>query len=137
MPDSPVFLKKLHVSILMRIYLLGGKSVSLEQIIDEAQAKYCRSEVLAAIADMKGVLVDLTASRLSKITLVGEGYFHARAPLDVIALTRPSLFSANTPLLGFLEYYDQCDIEGSAAPSKRAQLRLQIKWLFRRNWKPV
>lgn len=137
MPDNPVLLPRLHVAILMRIYLLGGKSVSLERIIEEAKPRYSRSEILAAIADMKGGLVRLTASGSPEISLVDEGYFHARAPLDVISLTRPNFFSPNTRLTDMLEYYDQCDKGVSVSPPKWSLLKLKSKWLFRRNCKPA
>ena len=77
MSDSPVLLKRLHVGILMCRYLHGGKSVSLDRISEEAKPRYSRSEVLAAIAEIKGGLVRLTASESPHISLVDEGYFHA------------------------------------------------------------
>ncbi|MBX7535780.1 hypothetical protein K3175_08905 [Qipengyuania sp. GH1] len=121
----------------MRIYVLGGKSVPLDRIKKELLANSAASAVDAAFKDMKDSLISIKGIEYPRITLLEDGCRWGRSCLDLIALTQPSLFAATTTASQFMEYFAQRRKGFGRTASRWEIFKLQMKWLFRRNWEPV
>lgn len=132
--DKPVILRDLHLSILIRVYVLGGTSVSSDRIAKELRLSHSVNDVQAAIGDMKNGLVSVDGLASQRITLSKDGYRQARMVLDVIALTQPSLFGASATASQFMDHFARRGKGVGQIPSRLQIFKLQMKWLFRRNW---
>jgi hypothetical protein len=134
--SSPIVIRDLHASILMRLYVLGGRAVPVTQLIEEVRASASADEVHASIAEMAGLL-SLDKTGELAVTLEAEGYKQARMLLDIIALTEPSLVAGSTPTSRFLEHFARHKQGLGSSPTGWQIFKQQWKWLFRRSWRPA
>jgi hypothetical protein len=133
---EPIRLRDLHVTILMRAYLLGSSRISVARLSDELAGRTSASQISEVLADLVAaeLAVVETAGEDRLLSLESNGRRNARMTLDGIGLADPDLLRPTTSAAKLLGFFDRSAQGLVEKPARWRYSVLQWKWLFRRNW---